>query len=473
MRALLLAALFTATPASAQGPANLQQQVEAKLAEAGPGVRFGLVVATLDGRELLAISPDGRFVPASNTKLFTTAAAYELMPGLDRPDAEGGTLVRFEPGKRGIPDVVLEGYGDPRLSSAADCRTNCLSTLADAIAARTKRVGSVVGDALSLHDERWSFGMSWNNIPTRSGTALAALMIDSNEVALRVSPGKLDEAPRVGASDYLRIDNHARTVGDGVTNLAIERLPGSRTVRLTGTILSSSEEQLLRLGIDDPAHHAAWRLSGMLKARGVRVLGDVRSRYLEASSNLTVDRPAEGVLARATPAPLRDDLTTINKVSQNVHAELLLRRLGASQGEPNVAGGLQAVRVMLDRAGVPTRAATLADGSGMSPYNRVSPRGVVILLRWAAGRPWGAAFRASLPIGGVDGTLRNRFRDGPLKGRVFAKTGSLTAANALSGYMLSARGETLVFSFIANDVPEEVRATAIMDRALELIAASR
>jgi D-alanyl-D-alanine carboxypeptidase/D-alanyl-D-alanine-endopeptidase (penicillin-binding protein 4) len=122
---------------------------------------------------------------------------------------------------------------------------------------------------------------------------------------------------------------------------------------------------------------------------------------------------------------------------------------------------------------VPERAATLADGSGMSPYNRVSPRGVVTMLRWAAGRPWAANFRASLPIGGVDGTLRNRFREGGLKGRVFAKTGSLTAANALSGYLLTARGETLVFSLLASDVPEEVRATAIMDGALELVAAAR
>jgi D-alanyl-D-alanine carboxypeptidase/D-alanyl-D-alanine-endopeptidase (penicillin-binding protein 4) len=128
---------------------------------------------------------------------------------------------------------------------------------------------------------------------------------------------------------------------------------------------------------------------------------------------------------------------------------------------------------MLNRAGVPERAATLADGSGMSPYNRVSPRGLVTMLRWAAGRPWGSALRASLPIGGVDGTLSRRFREGGLKGRIFAKTGSLTAASALSGYMLSARGETLVFSVLANDVPEEVGATAIMDRALELIAATR
>jgi D-alanyl-D-alanine carboxypeptidase/D-alanyl-D-alanine-endopeptidase (penicillin-binding protein 4) len=203
----------------------------------------------------------------------------------------------------------------------------------------------------------------------------------------------------------------------------------------------------------------------------VQVLKEPQARYRAGPE---AGAPAKReALALALPEPLGRDIVTINKVSQNVHAELLLRRLGAARGKPDVAGGLEAVRVVLGRAGVPERAATLADGSGMSPYNRASPRGVVTMLRWAAGRPWGAALRASLPVGGVDGTLSRRFREGGLKGRIFAKTGSLTAANALSGYLLTAQGETLVFSLFANDVPEEVRATAIMDQALELVAASR
>jgi D-alanyl-D-alanine carboxypeptidase/D-alanyl-D-alanine-endopeptidase (penicillin-binding protein 4) len=465
---LLCAALFAASPAVAsQAPDSLRGEVEAKLAEAGPGVRFGLVVATLDGRELIAINPDGRFVPASNTKLFTTIAAYELMPGLDQADAAGATRVRLEQGKGAGPDVILEGHGDPRLSSAPDCRTNCLAELADAVAARTRRVGAVIGDAGAFTDERWSFGMSWNNIPTRSGTALGALMIDGNEMALRVSPGAVGKPPLVQGGEYLEVVNEALTVAEGRAALEVGRLPGSRKLRLSGTILAGASEEMLRLGIDDPAGFAAWRLARMLEQRGVRVGGIASGRYGPGNAQGAAE------LARTTPPPLGQDIVTINKVSQNVHAELLLRRLGAARGKPSVAGGLEAVRVMLDRAGVPERAATLADGSGMSPYNRVSPRGVVTMLRWAAGRPWGASLRASLPIGGVDGTLARRFREGGLKGRIFAKTGALTAANALSGYLLTRSGETLVFSLIANDVPEDVRATAIMDQALELIAARR
>nr|WP_245197993.1 D-alanyl-D-alanine carboxypeptidase/D-alanyl-D-alanine-endopeptidase [Sphingomonas kaistensis] len=479
---MLLAALLTASPAAAQqapatlqqqAPATLQQQVEAKLAEAGPGVRFGLVVATLDGREIVSLNPDGRFVPASNTKLFTTIAAYELLAGIDQPDRDGATRVLLRPMRGKAPDVILEGRGDARLSSAPNCATDCLATLADAVAARTRRVGAVIGDSRAFADERWSFGMSWNNIPTRSGTALGALMIDGNEAVLRIAPGAAGQPPRVTGGDYMTVANEAVTVAEGKTALEVARLPGSRTVRLSGTILAGAAEEVLRLGIDDPAHYAAWRFTRMLQERGVRVSGAPAALYRPAGGGAALAEAQPVEVARAEPGPLGEDIATINKVSQNVHAELLLRRLGAARAKPDVAGGLEAVREMLDRAGVPERAATLADGSGMSPYNRVSPRGVVTLLRWAAGRPWGASFRASLPVGGIDGTLGRRFAGGALKGRVFAKTGSLTAASAVSGYLLTARGETLVFSALASDVPEDVRATAIMDGALELVAASR
>ncbi|HEY0597747.1 D-alanyl-D-alanine carboxypeptidase/D-alanyl-D-alanine endopeptidase, partial [Sphingopyxis sp.] len=137
----------------------------------------------------------------------------------------------------------------------------------------------------------------------------------------------------------------------------------------------------------------------------------------------------------------------------------------------SIADGVAAVRAMLERADVPRTAYDFSDGSGMSTYNRVAPRGMVILLRWIATQPWGAAWRETLPVAGVDGTLSKRFRGTPLERRLFAKTGTLNATNALSGYMTAKSGRTLIFSIYANDVPGGGSATGTMDAALEMIAA--
>lgn len=322
--------------------------------------------------------------------------------------------------------------------------------------------------------------MSWNNIHTRSGTGISALTIDNNELALRVFPTAPGQPPRLEGFPYFEIDNRAMTTAAGDTKLEFDRLPGSRSIRLTGTIAVGAEPELLRLGIDDPAHYAAWRMKDLLEARGVRVTGEVDARHRRLSaaddpakrgSAPPARAPREAPLARLVPPPLAEDIAVINKASQNVHSELLLRRVGLRDGTGSIADGVKAVRTMLEGAGVPRAAYDFSDGSGMSTYNRVAPRGMVTFLRWVAAQPWGAAYRASLPVGGVDGTLSKRFTGTPLEGKVFAKTGTLNATNALSGYLTAASGQTLIFSAYANDVPEDVPATKFMDEALALIAA--
>lgn len=312
--------------------------------------------------------------------------------------------------------------------------------------------------------------MSWNNIPTRSGTGIAALSLDDNELVVRVTPAAPGQPPALDSLAYYRVDNRALTVAEGETDLEFDRMPGSNLVRLTGTIRAGAETRTLRLGIDDPAHYAAWRFKALLESRGVRVSGAVRARHrpLEAEQF----QPAAGPepLARLVPPPLVEDLATINKASQNMHAELLIRRIGRRTGSGSIADGVAAMSAMLDRAGVPRSAYDFSDGSGMSTYNRVAPRGMVRLLRWIEAQPWGPAWRSTLPVGGIDGTLANRFKGGPLEGRIFAKTGTLNAANALAGYMIAASGRTLTFAIYAGDMPADASATQAMDAALGLIA---
>jgi D-alanyl-D-alanine carboxypeptidase/D-alanyl-D-alanine-endopeptidase (penicillin-binding protein 4) len=468
---LLVVLLLLATPVAAQ---DLHTRVDTALAEAGPGPRFGLVVADEAGQEIIARDPTGRYIPASNTKMFSTAAAFANLTDIDAPDAKGGAAVWME-GK----DVVLIGNGDARLSSAKDCTVDCLATLADAIAAKTKRVRDVIGDDTAFPDQRWPQGMSWNNIPTRSGTGISALTLDSNEFHVIARPGRPGEAPNLELSGYYTVENSATTVSGKAADLSFDRLPFERTVRLTGTIGAEADPELVRFGIDDPAHYAAWTLAEMLKARGVKVRGKIVVRHRAAEPNddpairkdtpPVVNAPQPGEI-KLTPPPIAEDLKHINKVSQNLHADLVLRRVGLVRGTGSTQDGLAEVRAMLAKAGLPRTAYDFSDGSGMSTYNRISPRGMVTFLRWIAAQPWGVQYRDTLPIGGLDGTLSRRFKGTSLEGKVFAKTGTINATNALSGWMTAKSGKTLTFAFYANDVPEGVSGTKAMDAALVLIA---
>ncbi|ODP37234.1 D-alanyl-D-alanine carboxypeptidase/D-alanyl-D-alanine endopeptidase [Sphingomonas turrisvirgatae] len=462
-----------AAPATAQS-AGGQRQVEAAIAQAPAGTRFGIVAVDEAGREIVAINPDQRFMPASNTKIVTTAAAYASLTGLDAPDLDGGAAVR-----RVGEDILLIGRGDARLSSAPDCVANCLSQLADAIAKKVSRVRHVIGDDTRFPDERWSAGMSWNNIPTRYGTAISALTLDDNEARIEVVPGAAGKPPVLTSIGYYTIVNDAVTGrAGGTTKIEFSRLPLDRTLRISGVIAADAKPQLLALGIDDPAHYAAWRLMALLRERGVKV-GDVRTRHRPyvtltddpASPLALAPEPQAGeAIARLAPPPLAEDLRTINKVSQNLHAELLLRRLGLKDGSGSVAYGVAQIEKMFAAAGIARTTWDFSDGSGMSSYNRIAPRGMIALLRWIDAQPWGAAWRATLPVGGVDGTLARRFKGTPLEGKVFAKTGSLNQTNALAGYLIAKSGRTLTFAAFANDVPGDRSATPQMDAALLAVA---
>lgn len=470
MRALLvLLPLLLA----AAGPT--QQTAEKILAEAGAGTRIGLVVVDDLGREIVAVRPEDRFVPASNTKMFTTAAAFTLLD-MSAPDQTGGASVRLE-GR----DVILSGHGDARLSSTPDCTSDCLLELARKVASRTRIVRDVVGDDSAFPDERWPAGMSWNNMVTQYGTAISALTLDDNVTVLTVTPGKPGAPPVITGDGYYRIDNRALTVRAGKSDLTATRTPGSDLLRITGTIAAAAAPTSIRVGVDDPAHRAAWRFAALLRAEGVRVTGRVETRHRplspsddpEARGGAAAPRaPEPPALARLVPPPLADDIRITNKVSQNLHAELLLRRAGSVSGSGSVADGRAAVIAMLDRAGLARSDYDFADGSGMSNYNRVTPRATVRFLRWTQMQPWGTAWRATLPVAGEDGTLARRFAGTPLAGKLFAKTGSLNASNALSGFFVAASGRIFTFSALANDMPQDASATAIVDRALLAIAAA-
>lgn len=322
--------------------------------------------------------------------------------------------------------------------------------------------------------------MSWNNIGTNSGTAVAALSLDDNELPIVITPTVPGKPPQIDASPYLRLRNDAVTVASGKRELRFELTVNGREGRVYGQI-PMGELHRERLGIDDPALYAAWTLQQMLAARGVRVRGKPYSRYRTPGmidepalrstlAAVEMGGPRSDYLAVLVPPPLVEDITLINKVSQNLHAELLARRIGLLAGTGSLADWSGMMSAVLESASVSRAGFDFSDGSGMSTYNRVSPRATVGLLRWAQTQPWGGILRDSLPIGGIDGTLRRRFSGTLLEGHIRAKTGTLNATNALAGYLRAASGQELVFAIYANDVPEGQSALAAMDAALLLIA---
>jgi D-alanyl-D-alanine carboxypeptidase/D-alanyl-D-alanine-endopeptidase (penicillin-binding protein 4) len=169
---------------------------------------------------------------------------------------------------------------------------------------------------------------------------------------------------------------------------------------------------------------------------------------------------------------LVEDIRVVNKVSQNLHAEILLRLLGRERGTAGtVEGGLEVLRGFLTQAGIASDQYVFYDGSGLSRQNLVTPHAIVQLLRYSSGQPWSAAYRSTFPVSGVDGSLAERLTGARLQKRVLAKTGSLGGVKALSGFATTDSGQTVVFSILSNNLnlPSK-RVTETIDSIVEAIA---
>ena len=471
---------------------TLERDVEAALFNPNhTGIRWGLVVADMAGKELIAIKPDDRFTPASNTKIFTTMAAYHHLEALEAPANAPGTRLFVEQMPDGAPPrLVLKGGGDATLEDSPVCEMTCLSALADKVASwGLNEVSAVVGDDTLFPFERYGPGWSQEDLTFYYGTAISALSVNDNLVWVDVAPGNaagdLATVSWQAGDEYFALDNQLRTSPEeSAWAMRIERLPGQRTVRFYGEIPAGAAQRSYRLAIDNPADYAAWRFKNLLEARGVSVGGvETRHRPLALSdeapdpdetaetATLTSHTEANDAAATLPSGPLQESLKRISKDSENLHADIALRRLGLLTGTGSRDYGVAELKAFLTEAGLPEHGYAVHGGSGMSIYNRISPRSMVQLLAFAAQQPWFEAWLADQPIGGVDGSLKRRFVGTPLEGKVFAKTGTLNGANALSGVMIAESGRELLFSIIANDRPSSTRsAIAEMDAALVAIA---
>jgi D-alanyl-D-alanine carboxypeptidase/D-alanyl-D-alanine-endopeptidase (penicillin-binding protein 4) len=469
---------------------------------------FGIEVVSLKtGKTLYVQNAEKLFTPASNTKLFTTAAALALI-GPDyrfRTTVEtSGALDRYG---RLTGDLVLVGRGDPNLSGRElpyDLRTQrnerpikVLEDLADSLVQKGVKYvdGDVIADDSYFAFERYGEGWSQDDLVWADGAPVSALTINDNVVFVNIQPAdRAGERAFVSVmpfADYYRIDNRVITTPPGTgRKLFINREPGSTVLTLWGNIPLDDKGADEALAIEDPAQFAAGLFRHLLETRGIVVFGHQRTRHTElaALSTFSVNAvaPSRGgedpegharpstqslVLATYESRPLSDDLRVINKVSQNLHSEILLRLLGREKGTAGtVEGGLEVLKGFLTTAGVPSDQYLFYDGSGLSRQNLVSPHAIVQLLRYASLQPWGTLYRETLPVAGVDGSLAERLKDPKFQGRVRAKTGSLGGVKALSGYATTDRGEPIAFSILTNNytIPAS-RVTDAVDRVVTAI----
>ncbi len=456
---------------------TLRQALDAR-AGAARRVAPSLGVHVIDletGTEVYGYRADQERILASNTKLFTSAAALDLL----------GPGYFFETELRGRGRLVdgtwqgqlaVLGGGDPNISGRFHYGDPYAVFRQWAAALRRQGIQRIDGDiylAPDLFGDRFVHP-DWpdDQLDRWYEAPVAALSFNDNCVLVKVWPTRPGQPARVQlvpSVEIFEVDNRARTANVRHSRVWITRSPGSAVIRVGGTISSRRSGPVEKwLTVPDPVRYFGAGLRDALSDEGLEIRGDVR----------VVETLPPGVWM--TLAVHRSDLLStlevINKRSQNFYAESVFKLLGARQClDGSWAGGSRVVSEFLQRAlfepgGLEEEVFQLADGSGMSRGNRATPRALTRLLRYMDRHPWADEFKATLPYSGEDDlSWEDRLAAPPYAGRVFAKTGTLNGVSTLSGYALGLSGRRYAFSILCNGAATAWQARRAQDAIIRAL----
>ena len=418
---------------------------------------WGVLVRSLKTGEMIyKRNPDKLLQPASNMKLFTSAAALILLG----PDYsyETNILADGEIKKGKLDgDLVIQGSGDPTISNRfyTGDPTKLFEEWADSLKVHgIKEVtGNIYGDDSAFDNngmgKGWILEYEWNWFSAPSG----ALSFNDNSVEIKITPGEVNFPAQVTVTpntQYVTVVPKVITVNNNLKQaISVSRLRGTNLISVSGRIRKSSEPYVEHVSITDPTIFFLTVFREVLSQKGIEVKGRLIS-IENADKNINIEDLTP--LLRHESVPLSLILKEVNKNSNNFYAEQLLKTIGLEElGYGTSDNGVRACRDLFKSMGINPDNMVMADGSGLSRLDLVTPRQIVNLLTYMYKSEEFQKFYDSLPIGGVDGTLVDRMKKTSAQNNVRAKAGYNDNVSSLSGYLKTVSGEPLVFSIIVNN----------------------
>jgi len=426
-------------------------------------IKSGKVVYSHNAQKLL--------MPASNMKIITSAAALSLL----KPDFRYSTPVYVRGEIRGdtlLGDLIVKGSGDPTIKYRvpADTTLNLFdATIAALQDLGIKYITGMLAVDVSSMPSEWGEGWSWDDLWYYYSAKPAAIVLNENCLDLLIIPGdSISQPVKIivqPLENFYRIENHLITVQPSSGREYDFRLVfGKDELQIWGSIPWNSDTLRISCAVENPEFYFLKTFQKALTESniGVDSISVLQSEWDYSTARLIVEYQS---------VTLAEIINRLNKISDNLYAEQLLRTLGLQfRQEGSVKAGNTVVKQWLGSLNVDTTQIFIADGSGLSRLNLVTPRNVAQVLKAMRFSPVWESFQKSLPVGGIDGTLKNRLLGSNAIGHVYAKTGYIGRVRALSGYVFACKGHEFIFSIIANhyQVPTST-INALQDKIVTLL----